>query len=296
MVLPRAERILRLLCGVIILLVHERAGVGDNAPEQVGPEPTHAQGGRAAGAAADHRVTPGVGGKSKFRIRGLNVGVGPHGGQHFIGDEAGQPVGHGVIFEAALAVLAVVAAVLDCDGDEGRQLAGRVFGNGEIIERVAHKLHLAGAVVNDQERSRRAVLVGSRHIDGNLSLRSHRLLRRLQRRVVAPENFAIRELHFELEEFPLGMTKVGEIRSGRVFGTDGDVAVAIGAGILGVSFRPRGAGQHAEKADEGKENSEGCSACAVHARVVRARDPGINTSVKPSAAPSAATRAIPTGG
>jgi hypothetical protein len=40
--------------------------------------------------------------------------------QHFIVDETRQPIGHRVVFETALAVLAIVAAVLDGDGDERR--------------------------------------------------------------------------------------------------------------------------------------------------------------------------------
>ena len=78
-----------------------------------------------------------------FGIGGFDVGVGQHGGQHFVIDEAGEAIGHGVVFEAALAVFAVVAAVFDGDGDEGRQLAIRVFGDRQVIERVADQVELA---------------------------------------------------------------------------------------------------------------------------------------------------------
>ena len=66
-------------------------------------------------------------------IRRLNTGVGKDGGEDFVVDKAGEAVGHGVVLEAAFAFLAVIAAVLDGDGDERGKLALRVFGHGKVV-------------------------------------------------------------------------------------------------------------------------------------------------------------------
>src|SRR6266516_4297250 len=114
-------------------------------------------------------------------------------------DESGQAVGHGVVFETALAVLAIVAAVLNGNRDERRQLAIRILRNGQIVERVAHQVELAGSVMNDENRGLGAIYIGGRHIDKDTSLFSHRLLLRLECRIVASEDFAVSQPHRELE-------------------------------------------------------------------------------------------------
>ena len=48
-------------------------------------------------------------------------------GKNFVMDEAGESIAHGVVFQTAFAILAVVAAILDSDGDEGRQFSIRIF-------------------------------------------------------------------------------------------------------------------------------------------------------------------------
>ena len=52
-------------------------------------------------------------------------------------DEPRKPVGHGVILQSALAFLAIIAAVFDSYRDKGGQPPVRVFGDSEVIERVA---------------------------------------------------------------------------------------------------------------------------------------------------------------
>ena len=250
-VLPRAERILGLLRCVVVLLVHEGAGVGDDAAEVIGAEPAHRERRSAAGAAPHDGVTPRVFREGEPGIGGFDVGVGDHGGDHFLGDEACEAVGHRVVFEAALAVLAVVAAVFHGDGDEGGQLAVRVLGDGEVVERVAHGLQRAGAVVDDEQGSRGAVLVGRRNIDGDFALRAHGLLVGFERLVVAAEDLAVGERHLELEGFPLGSAEVGEVLVGGVLGADGEFAVAFRAGTFGECVD--GAGGVGRETDDGDE-------------------------------------------
>src|SRR5437667_12816594 len=106
-------------------------------------------------------------------------------------DESGQPVGHGVVFETALAVLAIVATVLNCNRDERRQLPIRILRNGQIVERVAHQVELAGSVMNDENRGFGAILVGGRHVNKDLTLFSHGLLLGFEGGIVTTEDFAV---------------------------------------------------------------------------------------------------------
>ena len=147
---------------------------------------------RAAGTATDDRAAPGIIGEGEFREGGFDLGIGQHRGQHFVIDEAGESIGHGVVFKTALAVLAVVAAVFNGNGDERRQLALRVLGNGEIVERVADQVELAGSVMDDQNGRFGAVFVGGRNIDKNLALFAHRLFCQAQAWYRRRERFCCR--------------------------------------------------------------------------------------------------------
>ena len=122
-IFPGAERIFCFFGSVVILLIDEGAGIGDDAAEKIGTKPGHRHGGGATGTAAENRFAPGIVGEGELRIGGANFFVRENGGEDFLLYEAGEAVGHGVVFEAALAVLAVVAAVLDGDSDEGGELA-----------------------------------------------------------------------------------------------------------------------------------------------------------------------------
>ena len=52
--------ILRFFRRVVVLLIDERAGVGDQAAKQVGTKPAHGERRGAAGAAAHHGLSPGI--------------------------------------------------------------------------------------------------------------------------------------------------------------------------------------------------------------------------------------------
>src|SRR5947207_4411704 len=115
---------------------------------------------------------------------------------------------HGVVLDTALAVLSIVAAILNCNRDERRQLSFRILRNGQIVERVAHQIELTGSVMNDENWSFGAVRVGGRHVNKDLSLFSHRLLLRLECGIVATEYFAVSQTHRELELLPFGIAPI----------------------------------------------------------------------------------------
>jgi hypothetical protein len=93
--------------------------------------------------------------KARLRKRGLDLRIGQHLRARLLGlMKRAEPVGHRVVLETAFAVLAVVAAVLHGDGDERRAAADSSLGNREVVERVAHELHRAGAIVDDEKRRR----------------------------------------------------------------------------------------------------------------------------------------------
>ena len=179
-------------------------------------------------------MSPRVVREGNVRVGGFNVCVVENRRQDFIVDETGEAVGNGVVFETALAVFAVVAPVFNRDRDKGRQRAVRILGNGQIVERVAHEVELTRPVMDDENGCPGAVFVGGWHIDEDLAFHPHRLLVGLERGVVALENFAVGQWHRKLEGLPLGIALVREIRIDLVVGTDGEIAVAYRAGILGV--------------------------------------------------------------
>lgn len=122
-VFPGAERIFGLLRRIVVLLGHEGAGISDDAPEPIGTKPTHRERCGAAGTAADHGVAPRILGEGEAGISGSERRIADHGRQHFVVNETGEAVGHGVVFQAALALLAVIAAVLHGDRDKRGQPA-----------------------------------------------------------------------------------------------------------------------------------------------------------------------------
>ena len=123
MIFPGAERIFGFFRRIIVLLIDEGAGVADEAAEPIGTKPTHGERGSGARTATHDGVAPGIFREGEVWISGLDFRIGNDGGEDFIVNEAGEAIAHGVVFEAAFAVFAVVAAVLDGDGDEGGQLA-----------------------------------------------------------------------------------------------------------------------------------------------------------------------------
>jgi len=114
-------------------------------------------------------------------------------------DETGKPVGHSVVFEAPLAFLSVIAAVLDRDGDEGGKFALRVFGYRQVIQSVADEGELSGAVMDDEDGSFSPVLVSGGNVNVNLAGLVDGFLLGLEGGVVALEDFAVRKGHGEFE-------------------------------------------------------------------------------------------------
>src|SRR5215217_1311788 len=149
-------------------------------------------------------------------------------------DESGEAIRHGVVFETAFAVLAIVAAIFDGNSDERRQLAFRLFGDGKIVEGVADQFELTWSVVDDENWSFDAIVVTGGHINKDFSLFSHFVLIRLECGIGSRENFTVGESHGELEGFAFGIAAVGEVGIDLVFRTDGDLAIAFSAGILGI--------------------------------------------------------------
>ena len=123
MIFPGAEREFGFFGRVVVLLIDEGAGVADETAEPIGAEPPHGERGGAAGAATHDGVAPGIVGESDVRVGGFDFGIGKDRRNDFIVNEAGEAIAHGVVFEAAFTVFAVVAAVLDGDGDEGGKFA-----------------------------------------------------------------------------------------------------------------------------------------------------------------------------
>src|SRR5262245_24756184 len=112
--------------------------------------------------------------------------------------------------------------------------------------------------MDDENGGRSAVLVGGRHIDKDLSLSSHRLLRRFQSAIGPGKDFAVGQSHAELEVLSLGVAAVGEIRVDLVFGTDDVIAVSICAWTFGVGFGCPGRGdKKAEEANKAKDSCDG---------------------------------------
>src|SRR5206468_6781615 len=113
MVFPRAERVLGFLCRVVVLLIDECAGIGDQTTKQIGPKPAHRQRRRATRTAAHDGSAPGIIREGELGVGGFDLGVSQDRRQYLAMNESGQAVGHGVVLETALAVLAIVAAVLN---------------------------------------------------------------------------------------------------------------------------------------------------------------------------------------
>ena len=145
-------------------------------------------------------------------------------------DEARVAVGHGVVFEAALAALAVVAAVLHRHRDERRDAPGRILRVGQVVERVLHQADVARPVLDDEDGRRGAVLVLRRHVHRDGARRVDRLAP-IEGRVLAVEDGAARQRHRKLEALALGRATIRRIRLRRVARPDHEVAVAFVAGI-----------------------------------------------------------------
>jgi hypothetical protein len=143
-------------------------------------------------------------------------------------DETREAVGHGVVLEAAFAILAIVAAILDGDDREGREAPGGIRGNRQVVEGVADELQLAGPVVGDGHRRGVGVAVGRRDVHEDLPLGAHGLIGWLERGIIAPEDPAVGHSHLELELASLRVAAVGEVGVDAVFGPDHEVAVALG--------------------------------------------------------------------
>jgi len=105
------------------LLVDVGTGVSEDAVVEVGVIPGHDEGTGATGAAAHGGAGVGI-------VAELDVGLCFDKGKNLMFYELGVVGGHGVVFETAFAALRVASAVLDGDGDHGRQL---VFGD-EVVE------------------------------------------------------------------------------------------------------------------------------------------------------------------
>ena len=120
-IFPGTQRELGLFRSVVVLLVHKGSGVSNDASEQVRPKPGHGHRGGAARTASHRRPAPGVAGDSQLWIGRMDGWISQHCGEDLVVDESSEAVRHRVVFEAALAVLAVVTPVFDRDHDEGRQ-------------------------------------------------------------------------------------------------------------------------------------------------------------------------------
>src|SRR5437879_5840060 len=171
-------------------------------------------------------------------------------------DEAGEAIGHGVVFETTLAVFAIVAAVFDGNGDERRQLAIWIFGDSEVVECIPHQLELTRSVMNDENRGFGAIVIDGWHVNKDLALFTHRFLFRFERGIVSTENFAVRQSHAELEGFSLGIPAIREIRIDLVTGSDGEFAITFSAGIFCVRIcRPYGTRELGDETDRCKQPS-----------------------------------------
>src|ERR1051326_4427272 len=130
MVFPGPQWIFGLLGRVIVLLSDESAGIGDHTTKPVGSKPAHRQCGRATRTATHYRSAPWVFCQSKLWESSFDLHIFHDLWQHLVMHEAGQAIGHRVVFETALALFAIIAAVFDSNGDESRQLAIRIRRNG----------------------------------------------------------------------------------------------------------------------------------------------------------------------
>ena len=120
--------------------------------------------------------------------------------------------------------------------DERRQLAVRVRGNCQVVERVAHQIEAARPVQRHENRRLRAVFVGRRHIDENLPLLADRLLRdRAWNRRRGKILLSASRIE-NSKDFPFGIALVGQIGIDLVVGANDMVAVAFFSGRLGVAL------------------------------------------------------------
>jgi hypothetical protein len=65
MIFPRAEWVFGFLGGIVVLLINEGTGIGNQPAEQVWTKPSHCQGGRTAGTDAAVTVIAGNPGSAK---------------------------------------------------------------------------------------------------------------------------------------------------------------------------------------------------------------------------------------
>src|ERR1043166_4246703 len=126
MIFPSAQRIFRFLWGVVVLLINKGAGIGDHTSKPIGPEPGHRQGCRAARTATHNRSPPRVLSEGKLWESSFDLGVIHDRRQYLVMDKAAQAIGHRVVFETALALFAIIAAIFNRNGDERRQLMIRI--------------------------------------------------------------------------------------------------------------------------------------------------------------------------
>ena len=108
------------------------------------------------------------------------------------------------------------------------------FGDGEVVDCVANEIHPVRAVMDDEERGFGAVFVGGGDVDENFAFLADWFPVGLEGFVVALEDFAFGKRHGEFEVTAVRIAFVGEVGVKFVFRTDGEAAVAFGAGILGV--------------------------------------------------------------
>src|SRR5437773_12154781 len=99
---------------------------------------------------------------------------------------------------------------------------------------MAHQIELTRSVMNDENRSFGAILVGGRHVNKDLSLFSHGLLLRIECGIVTTEDFALSQTHRELEGLPFRIAPIREIGIDLVLGTDGELAITLRAVIVRV--------------------------------------------------------------
>src|ERR1051325_10526463 len=77
-IFPRAQRVFGLLRGIVILLIDERAGIGDDTTEQVRPKPRHRQRSRPARTAPPHGPSPRIPSQGEFWIGGFDLCIRKH--------------------------------------------------------------------------------------------------------------------------------------------------------------------------------------------------------------------------
>src|SRR6266542_1759242 len=100
-----------------------------------------------------------------MRVRRLDGGVVHDGWENLAIDETLVSVRHRIVFQTALAPLAVSSPVVDEDGEHDRNLLG---GN-QIVERVVHVGNEVITVLPDHARSGGPVDILARYINANVA-------------------------------------------------------------------------------------------------------------------------------